>query len=196
MAPTRMLIPVVVSGLACLLVVPFALPDQPDRADTGDPGGRTSSPVLGDDRAAARANDRTVALAVLRGWDRARAAAWRAGDPAALADLYTPGADAGRADRRLLAAYAGRGLRVAGMRMQVAEVEVVSAAPRRVEVVVTDRLVGATVVGRHGRTELPRDRWSRRHLVLVRSGGRWRVERVSDQTWPASTASTSGSENS
>jgi hypothetical protein len=164
-----------------LAVVPFALPED----DVARPPGP-----------AAVADDRAGAVALLRAWDRARATAWREGDPGALAALYTPGARAGRADQRLLAAYAERGLRVEGMRMQVAEVEVVTARARRVELLVTDRLVGATAVRRRTRTELPRDRWSRRRVVLVRAGEAWRVDRVVDQTWPSSTAVTSGSENS
>lgn len=177
MSPARMLLPVLVSGLACLLAVWLGARDAAPAAE--DPG---------------QGADRTTALAVLRSWDRARAAAWQAGDPVALAGLYADGA--GLADRQLLAAYAGRGLRVAGMRMQVAAVEVVVAADDRVELVVTDRLVGATAVGRGVRVPLPHDRWSRRRVVLVRTGEVWRVSRVSDQPWPANTDPASGSANS
>lgn len=175
MTSSRVLLPVLLSGLACLLVAPVAGPGS------GGP---------------AVASDRVAALAVLREWDRARAAAWRSGDPSRLAGLYTARARAGRADRALLAAYAARGLRVAGMRMQVADVEVVTVSSRRVVLVVTDRLVGATAVARRTRIPLPRDGWSRRRVVLERAGAAWRVAEVTGQPWSASTAAASGSANS
>ena len=125
------------------------------------------------------APERTAAVAVLHEWDAARAAAWREGDLRQLRDLYVGGSRVGRADVALLAAYVDRGMTVRGMRMQVAAVEVVSAADDRVELRVTDRMVGATATG-HGRTfPLPQDRWSRRRVVLVRVADDWRVAAVS-----------------
>lgn len=142
------------------------------------------------------AADRTSALRVLHAWDRQRAAAWRRGDVEGLRELYLRGSVAGRADRGALAAYADRGLRVTGMRMQVAWVRVRSRSGRRITLVVTDRLVGATAVGRRREVALPADRWSTRRVVLVRTGESWRMARVTDQPSPAaSTDSTSGSEN-
>lgn len=150
----------------------------------------------GGDLAVEPGEDRTRVLDVLRIWDRARAQAWRRADPEALAALYTPGSRSGRADRALLAAYAERGLRVTGMRMQVADLDVVSASADRIELLVTDRLVGAVVVGRRTRLALPHDGWSRRRLVLRRGPQAWRVVEVADQPRSASTDSTSGSMNS
>jgi hypothetical protein len=43
-----------------------------------------------------------AALAVLRAWDERRAAAWAAGDPAALEELYAAGSAAGAEDDRLV----------------------------------------------------------------------------------------------
>lgn len=185
MTPSRLLRVVLLSGLACLMVVPLAL-----REEAPPPADRAPA----SDRAASH---RAAALAVLRDWDRARAAAWRRTDLEALARLYTAGSPAGRADRALLAAYARRGLRVTGMRMQVADVAVRSASRDRIELVVTDRLVGATAVVGGARLGLPRDRWSRREMVLVRAGEAWRVGEIRDQvSMVASTDSTSGSSNS
>ncbi len=124
--------------------------------------------------------ERIAPLTVLAAWDRSRARAWHAGDPAALGRLYVPGSDAGRADRALLAAYAGRGLRVTGLRMQRAAVDVVSAQERRLVLVVTDRMVGANIIGPGGRVSLPRDRWSRHRVVLRLARGEWRVAGVRD----------------
>lgn len=178
MTPARLLLPASLSLLACVVVLPFALREGSEPAVSAGPV-------------------QPAAVAVLHEWDRDRAAAWRRGDPDALERLYTRGAGAGQADRELLASYVERGLRVTGMRMQVAEVDVESVSTDRIVMVVTDRVVGAVAVGRRTRTGLPRDRWSRHRVVLVRVAGRWRVAEVEDQvSMVARTDSTSGSENS
>lgn len=129
-----------------------------------------------------RGTDHTAPLAVLAAWDEARVDAWRRGDRAALAALYTRGSGAGRVDARLLAAYDARGLRVRGLRVQRAAVDVLRVAPERLVLRVTDRVVGGWVrTAAGGRVALPRDGWSTRRLVLVRSEGRWRVARVRDR---------------
>ena len=161
----RLLTAALLAGFGCLLAVGVA--------------GRPAEPVT--PRPPPVVADRVEPLAVLAVWDRARAAAWRRGDPAALGRLYTDRSRAGRADRALLAAYAGRGLRVAGLRMQRAAVEVVAADADRIELVVTDRLVGASAIGRRGRVALPRDGWSTRTVVLVRVGEGWRVAQARDE---------------
>ncbi|HET7431683.1 MAG TPA: hypothetical protein VFJ89_09270 [Nocardioides sp.] len=122
---------------------------------------------------------RVAALAVLRAWDAARSRAWAEGDAAALSALYVPGSAAGRADRRLLGAYAARGLRVEGLVMQVLAVRVVRAEPDRWVLRVTDRVASATAVGRGTRIALPRDEPSTWMVVLRHVGGRWRVGSVS-----------------
>lgn len=138
-------------------------------------------------------------LAVLRDWDRSRAAAWAAGDPAALRRLYVPGSRAGRNDVAMLRAWTGRGLRVERMSMQVLAVELRQRTDRRLVLVVTDRLVGAIAVGARGQTgetALPRDRPTTRRLEFRRVGGRWLLasaQEVADPRPVASTDATSGS---
>lgn len=160
-------------------------------------GGEGTERAVADPPADRGSADRTSAVAVLRAWDRRRAAAWRTGDAQALTELYARGAAAGRADLAALAAYDARGLRVTGMRMQVAAVEVRSETEARIVAVVTDRLVGAVAVGHGRRVALPEDRWSRRRIRLLRTGESWVVAEVVDQRRPvASAESTSASENS
>ena len=149
-------------------------------------------PVTGN---GAAAQDRAVtALAVLRAWDVRRAAAWAAGDEAALAALYTDGSAAGRRDRAMLGRYGARGLRVRGMRMQVLAGKVRTRTTGRIVLVVTDRLAHAVAVGPGVRVALPRDRATQRTIVLLRGAGEWRVARVWAQASPAArTAATSRS---
>ncbi len=177
MTGSRLLTALLLAGLGCLITV----------GAVWVPAGDVPRPP---------AADRIAPLTVLAAWDRSRAEAWRTGDPAALGRLYAPGSEAGAADRALLAAYAERGLRVAGLRMQRAAVVVVSAEADRAVLVVTDRVVDATAIGRSGRAALPRDGWSTRTVVLARDGDEWRVAEVLDQARPvASTDVTSRSEN-
>lgn len=171
MTGSRLLTSVLLAGLGCLLAVGIAWPqgDEPAAEPAGDPAGERAG------AATAVGADRVEPLAVLSAWDRARADAWRRGDEAALARLYVAGSAAGRADRALLAAYAERGLRVTGLLVQRAAVEVIASTYGRIELVVTDRLVGATAVGPRGRVLLPRDGWSRHRIVLRSTEGGWRV---------------------
>lgn len=164
MTGSRLLAAVLLAGLGCLLAVAVAW--QPAGVSV--------------DVAASPAADRVGPLSVLATWDRSRADAWRRGDAAALGRLYVGGSETGAADRSLLAAYAERGLRVTGLRMQRAAVEVVAADANRMVLVVTDRLIGATAVGPRGSADLPRDGWSRRTVVLRSSGEVWRVVEVRD----------------
>ncbi|MDN5746054.1 MAG: hypothetical protein L0H31_13140 [Nocardioidaceae bacterium] len=122
-------------------------------------------------------------LVVLREWDRSRAAAWAAGDVAALRDLYRRGSTAGERDVAMLRRWRERGLRVRGMSMQVLSVELRARTARRLVLVVTDRLVGARAVrgggsatpsgGQPSGLPLPEDRASSRRLTFTRVGGRW-----------------------
>lgn len=163
-----MLVAIAASAVGCALVAAAAsLAPQPP---SPEPAATVAAP------------DRTAALAVLRDWDTARAAAWQRGDDRALAALYTGASRSGLADRRLLAAYDARGLRVHGLGVQRAAVEVVRASPHRVVLVVTDRLAGGWVRTRSGeRVDLPHDRWSTRRVVLVGREGEWRVVEVRDR---------------
>ena len=114
------------------------------------------------------------AARVLRGWDRARAAAYAAGSVRSLRVLYVDGA--GRADVRLLRSYVRRGYRVEDLRMQLLTVRVLQHRPGLWRLRVTDRLAGAAAVGYGERVALPRDRASTRTVVLRRDRrGDWRV---------------------
>jgi hypothetical protein len=121
-------------------------------------------------------------LAVLHDWDARRAAAWSAGDTAALARLYTARSTAGRADVTLLHRYAARGLRVRGMRMQLLGARVLTVRPRVIVLEVVDRLDDAVVVraGDPGVTRrLPVDAATTHRLELRRVDGLWRMADVS-----------------
>jgi hypothetical protein len=118
------------------------------------------------------------ARAVLRGWDHRRARAWARDDVAGLAALYVPGSATGRHDVAMLTAYRDRGLRVTGMSRQVLRLQVPQARRRRLTLLVTDRLVGARVVGRGVGAALPVGDPATRRVRLSRIGGRWRVVEV------------------
>ncbi len=78
----------------------------------------------------------------------------------------------------MLMAYRDRGLRVVGMTRQVMRLRVVSTGPRRISIVVTDRLVDARVVGAGVRSAVPDGRLATRLVRLARVDGRWRVAEV------------------
>ena len=137
-----------------------------------------TSPVGVEASVAAGEAARFPASDVLRGWDLARSQAFGEGDVAALRRLYVEGSAAGTSDARLLQAYLRRGLRVEGMRMQLLALEVLRQEPRRLLLLVTDRLVGAVAVGQGTRTPLPQDQASTRVVDLRREDGTWRVASV------------------
>ncbi|WP_191907926.1 hypothetical protein [Nocardioides cynanchi] len=118
------------------------------------------------------------ALSVLEEWDRRRARAWASGRPRSLVGLYTTGSRTAARDAALLDAYRARGLRVRSMGRQVLAVHVRTCRPRRLVLLVTDRLVDAVAVGGGVRTGLPPGRPTRREVRLLREGGRWRVSEV------------------
>jgi hypothetical protein len=118
------------------------------------------------------------ALAVLRVWDRRRAAAWAEDDAVALRSLYVRGSTTARRDVAMLAAYERRGFRVRNLRRQVLAVRVRRSRPRLLTMVVTDRLVDATVSRAGVRTALPESRPATRRIGLRRVGRRWRVVEV------------------
>ena len=139
---------------------------------------------LVDDPTAPRADDRVEhvaaapgqgAVAVLRGWDARRAAAYARGDVAAVRRLYADGSGAGERDARLLRSYVDRGLVVERLRQQLLAVELLDQAPNRLTVRVRDRLAAATVLSAGRRVELPRDSASTNVVVLVRQHDEWRV---------------------
>src|SRR4051812_18448306 len=162
-------------GLTCGLVAVAVLSDgSPSAVGAPAAAGRASirEPI----------DARPRALSVLHDWDRRRAAAWAAGDVAALRALYLPSSSAAHADVGLLRRYLSRGLRVEGMRMQVLRARVLASTPTVVEVEVTDRLAAGVAVRvddpRVAR-RLPADGASTHVVRLRRLQGRWLVARVS-----------------
>lgn len=118
------------------------------------------------------------ALAVLHGWDEARAAAWARGDEHALASLYVSGSPAGRRDVALLRRYLARGLHVEDMHTQVLGARVLVHRQDRIVIEVTDRLASAVTSFAGTSVPLPRDRARRHRIGLRLVDGRWRVEEV------------------
>jgi len=140
-------------------------PITPSTAPAADPAGP-----------GALADPDAPAARILRDWDAARARAYAEASPSDLRALYVPRSAVGRADRRVLRAYAGRGLTVRDARMEVAEVVEVGRTGMRLRVAVVERLGPAYAVAGDGRRlPLPRDNWRERRLVLAYADGRWRM---------------------
>lgn len=118
---------------------------------------------------------RTQGLIVLREWDVRRAQAWATGDVEALGSLYTDEAEAGLTDRAMLRRWVDRGLVVESLQTQVRGATVVTRSPRRLVIVVTDRIAGGYAVRGARRVALPRDRWSTRRVTLKRVESHWLV---------------------
>jgi hypothetical protein len=189
----RRLLPVLTAVACALLVATLVVghgrPDDADRV-VAPPRDATAVP-------ASPAAPAPAPSAVLAAWDERRAAAWAQGDAAALEDLYATGSRSGAADVRLLRAYAERGLRVEGLTTQVLALRVVERSPRRLVLVVTDRVVGGSAVGGAAPVALPADRASTRRVVLARQRGRWVVAEARDQDSAAArTSRTSSSSKS
>ncbi|MFC5730251.1 hypothetical protein [Nocardioides vastitatis] len=202
---TAVFVATLVAVLAVVAVVSVAVVREPTPPDS------RTTPVAPAAVVAPRARSVPVAqavgsLAVLRDWDRSRAAAWASGDVAALRRLYVRGSAAGRRDVAMLRAWRGRGLRVERMSVQVLAVELRVRSERRIVLVVTDRLAGAVAVAVTGASrDLPHDRATTRRLEFRSVGGRWLLASAQEvvreapgqaRSPVASTASTSGSANS
>lgn len=115
---------------------------------------------------------------VLARLDRRRAQAYSAADPALLRAVYVRGSPVLRRDQRLLTSYAGRGLRVHGLRMHVADLRVRSGRPGAVVLEVRDRVAAGTVTG-HGHRPLRADDLDTRLLTLRRvDRGVWLIAAV------------------
>lgn len=159
--------------LAALGLAAVLLHDTSRSSDRAHPGVATERAV--------GANSSSVAddaPALLRVWDARRAAAWASGDRAGLEALYVPGSAAGRRDLAMLTGYLRRGLRVEGMATQVLALRVVRRTSHRLVLLVTDRVVGATVADAVRRIALPRDAATTRRSVLQRLDGHWLVAQV------------------
>lgn len=119
-------------------------------------------------------------LDVLRDWDARREAAWVAGSPAAVRELYLPGSSAGEYDARLLRRYRDRGLHVHRLRTQVLRAAVLEQRPDRLVLRVTDRVAVLEVTRAGESVRLPRDGARTRVVELRLVEGRWLVADVSE----------------
>ena len=118
------------------------------------------------------------ALTVLRRWDVRRAAAWSAGDPAALARLFVHRSRTGAREVGELRRWVRRGLRVVGLHQQVTAARVTDHDPGRIVVVVTERTVDGVAVGARRRTAVPASAWATHRVSLRLSQDGWRVAEV------------------
>ena len=113
---------------------------------------------------------------VLGDLDEARAAAFSAGDPALLDRVYAPTSSGRKVDAATIQAYAKRGGHVAGAELTLLSCRVRDSSPRRVRLVVVDRLAAARVVWTDGSARaLPRDLPTKHVITLVRTSDGWRI---------------------
>ena len=115
---------------------------------------------------------------VLGGLDAVRAQAFVTGDEARLRDVYVDGR-AARADAEVLRSYRERALRLEGMVLMRDSCRVTDRERGAVTLAVVDHLGPTWVSTEEGdRRALPRDRSTRRTVVLERTGDGWRVAGV------------------
>jgi hypothetical protein len=114
-------------------------------------------------------------VAVLREWDRRRAAAWAAGDPIALRSLYAPRSAAGERDVTRLSRWLDRDLRIRRLETQLLKVRVLEERRDVVRLAVTDRIARAET---SSGLRLPADDASSWRITLRRVRGEWRVASV------------------
>jgi len=117
------------------------------------------------------------AAEVLSAWDQRRAAAWADGGAGRLARLYTTGSRTGARDVAELRRWHRRGLRVVGLRQQVAALRLRVPTSHSLVLTVTDRTVDGIAVGQR-RTALPTSAWVTHRIRLRRLHGRWLVDEV------------------
>jgi hypothetical protein len=114
-------------------------------------------------------------VAVLREWDRRRAAAWVSGDLHRLRALYVPRSTAGERDVSRLSRWLDRGLRVRRLETQVLRVRVLAERRDAVLLAVTDRIARAETTSG---LRLPGDAPSTWRIAMRRIGENWRVVSV------------------
>lgn len=162
---------------ACLVVLAL-LPGEAAQAPTTRPTPSAAAPSAAApaaDPGGVRVEQRR-ATAVLRAWDARRAAAWAAGEPAALRSLYTRGSSAGAADARLLRRWSDAGWRVERLTTQLLSLRVQQASDDRLDLRLVDRVAGGQIVSEAGlERPLPATRPVTRRLLLRLVGGEWRV---------------------
>ena len=114
-------------------------------------------------------------VAVLRGWDRRRAAAWAAGDVRRLRSLYVAGSTAADRDAARLRRWVDRRMRVRRMSTQLLRAEVIEEGRGRLVLDVTDRVARAVTTDG---TRLPSDGPDTWRITMRRTRGEWRVAAV------------------
>ena len=115
---------------------------------------------------------------VLGGLDAVRTQAFATGDEARLDDVYVDHSAAGT-DADVLRSYRERGLRLEGMVLVRVSCRVTDRSPRRITLDVVDHLGPTRVITENGdHRDLPRDRSTRRRVVLERTDDGWRVGAV------------------
>ena len=124
--------------------------------------------------------DLVDALEVLHAWDKRRERAWVDVDADALRSLYVRGSGAGRADVRLLNAYAARGLVVRRIVTQVFAVSVLRSDRSVIRLRVCDRVAGGELVQDGHAVPLRSSRPVTREIELRLVSGSWRVAGVND----------------
>lgn len=117
--------------------------------------------------------------AVIRSLDRARAAAFAAGDHRALDGVDLAGSPAWDRDRATLAAWRGAGAFPRGLRWELIDVSVVAVGPPDVTVRTTDRMSAYEIAVAGRVVERRPARGTRPWLVRLRwTGAGWRVVQV------------------
>lgn len=154
------------------LVIPLGLPASSTHAQAQAQVG------LADATPSSRAH-LVEALELLHAWDARRARAWGDNDRAELRALYVPGSLAGRADVRLLDAYADRGVVVSRLVTQVFAVRVLRQDAHVVRLRVVDRVAGGAVVHAGHEVTLRSSTPVTRTVTLRVVRGGWLVEGVS-----------------
>ena len=118
-------------------------------------------------------------LRILTAIDLRREAAWRRGEPELLRSVYVSPSPELREDRRLMAGYLRRGLRVSGVGLRFLRVEAQRVSPDSASLLVVDRLGAAFAVDDRGAAQpLPRDLPTRHRVELEKVGRQWRISRV------------------
>lgn len=113
---------------------------------------------------------------VLGHLDEARAVAFSGGDVSLLDRVYAHGGAARNADAAAIRSYTRRGGRVTGAGLTLLSCHVDDSSPRRVRLVVVDRLAEARVVWADGTSRsLPRDLPTRHSITLVLMSAGWRI---------------------
>ncbi len=112
--------------------------------------------------------------------DQARAAAFAAADPLALAQVYVTGSPALAADRSAMSQLSAAHLTARGLRHVLGSVQAVRLNPLQVELHVVAALSGYDLVGADGRVQhrAPGPQ-VQRVVALRRTSGEWRVESTS-----------------